>query len=360
MSSDNPVVKARDQKQRTKEELIKLIKENQPIRFKELLEYSDLSNRWLSEMLKELVSDGLIMKGNNNVKLKNGQEKKNVESYTLTEEGNKVYRRIWPAFNSMADLRQDLSDYVEFGYSLGPKAHYSRNDFSYGNRTSIISSKNIDPSYFEITKMFIRELGRRARQNVMSGVIDLVVKKYPDYVEGKKEGASGKIVFYTEVDLSKLIGDIDYYFRFIQDLENGRNPLFNNPVKSLGVLYDSIVIADRVLKNKVQLDNVINWVSGHLKDFSDIYDLDLDLEMLIRLNTLIESEKSPFGSEEYSEKFKDRPEWKTYLDYYLVLKIINFRSRQRLEELDRFWETRYDTYNFNSIEEFRDYISSLQ
>ena len=191
MSSDNPVVKARDQKQRTKEELIKLIKENQPIRFKELLEYSDLSNRWLSEMLKELVSDGLIMKGNNNVKLKNGQEKKNVESYTLTEEGNKVYRRIWPAFNSMADLRQDLSDYVEFGYSLGPKAHYSKNDFSYGNRTSIIASKNVDPSYFEITKMFIRELGRRARQNVMAGVIDLVVKRYPDYVEGKKEGSPG-------------------------------------------------------------------------------------------------------------------------------------------------------------------------
>jgi len=358
MNENSFTVKGRDQKQKTKEELIKLIKENQPVRFKELLQYSDLSNRWLSEMLKELVSESLIVKGNNNVRLKNGQEKRNVESYTLTPEGERVFRGIWPAFNSMLDLKQEVADYVEFGYTLGPKAHYEKNDFSYGHRTSVIESEGLDPEYFEITKFFIRGLGRRARQEVMAGIIDLMMRKYPEYVEGKMEKNAGKIVFYTEVDIRKLNEDLSYYFRFIQDLENNKNPLFNNPVKSLGVLYDSIVIADRILKSKVPLDNVINWISGHLKDFSDIYDLNLDLEMLIRLNTLIESEKSPFGSEEYSEKFKDRPEWKTYLDYYLVLKIINFRSRQRLEELDRFWETRYDTYDFSSMEEFRKYISS--
>ncbi len=116
-------------RENTKGYLLKIIKENEPIRFKELLEKSDLSNRWVSIILKEMQEKGLIKKITTDVKLEDGKVKKSAQAYVLTKKGNVEYEHLWYLLYEIDEM-------------IG-KASYFHHEGNFGISYDIVQSNDI-------------------------------------------------------------------------------------------------------------------------------------------------------------------------------------------------------------------------
>ncbi|MBD6956386.1 MAG: hypothetical protein F9Y92_07120 [Thermoplasmatales archaeon] len=124
----NSYIAYRDKK-KTMEIILKTIKDNEPIRFKELLEKSDSSNRWLSIKLKEMQEKGLIKKITTDVILEDGKVKKDAQAYVLTKKGNVEYEHLSYLFYEL--------------YRMIEKSSYFHREGNFGISYDIVQSNDI-------------------------------------------------------------------------------------------------------------------------------------------------------------------------------------------------------------------------
>ncbi len=169
---------AYQQKENTKRNLLKIIKENEPIRYKELLEKSNLSNKWLSIILKEIQKYKNIEKTITDVKLGDGKVKNGVQAYQLTKKGQDYVKGMWMILNEIYEMQNTETSY---------RSNYFSNSDIFWSLLTELKSPFINYSDFieriseEYRKLILEEIKRtylKENDDVPYSISGLMKKLY--------------------------------------------------------------------------------------------------------------------------------------------------------------------------------------
>jgi DNA-binding HxlR family transcriptional regulator len=328
-----------------KEKIIITLKKHQPARFKELKKYSELSARWLANVLSKLTSEGVIKKVISDVKLEDGSIKHNVEAYILTEKGNAVYEEFWGVLFTILELKERQAKKLEIYYQDKTMVNY-------------ILDKEIDPQISNTMISIFEGLGRVTHKEFISKYVDAIKDGHAEEEFKFLQSGKGKVVIGVVFDLA-AIGDYLYrYAKFSLDLKDGIDPftdkelkLFRHeyditfdgrkpredPANALNRLYETLRYADEILEDKKYTDMMLSYISNNLESFCNTYAI--DPELLKRFNEYVTSGRNPLDDPEMLNKLIIRTKYGVSIFFYKYAeasKILNFRDKKINSALDKF------------------------
>ncbi|ADD08201.1 transcriptional regulator [Candidatus Aciduliprofundum boonei] len=318
---------AHRRKQKTREKVLGIIKSHGKIRFKELMQESGLSNRWLSITLHELLEEGLIKQviGDIEVKGKNGEPvlKKRAKLYTITKKGDNVYSNAWYILHKLEDLRERGSTYYHNDFEL-----FGVDIIMNGVEGDAFNTLPTIPEYeFFIMRSIFRKVGAYDIKNL-----------------------SGEVIIALNFDMHKLIGGILEIKDFIKMLIKNADVFESDLFRDMGwrdkihkfihllnyskLLVDNKDIIERITKNgnKLFLSYKPLIISSYYRTGKG-----LDEEILEKVKEHIENDTNPLEDENIKHKLIRKSgnitEFPIY-DYLNLLKVFNLTNYPFLQKIE--------------------------
>ncbi len=327
-------LKIRGNKQETKEKILNIIKKHEKIRFKELVEESGYSNKWLSDLLKEMREEYLITQEISDITI-DGKIKKNQVVYKLTKEGENVLNNAWVILHKIEDLKNNKASYI----------HTSSN---YGIENDLILSKdynlpnNLFPNVPELNAFILKTVFKRLQNNT-------------------NLNASGKLMINFDIDVKEMISHLEEIIKFVKDLINEDPSKGEDIFKSeklanfnwkekIKYLFDHLKEAEffynddinTLLKLRENAEELVNWYAEDIIDNYYQKNIGLVREYYERIKKYVENDENPMNDKEIAEKLVKRTELgdsviTEYLifDYLTVLTAFNLTNDLLLEKIDK-------------------------
>ncbi len=330
-SEDDPfLLKIRDRRQDSKNKILDIIKKHEKIRFKELVEESGFSNKWVSEILKDLTFEGLITKEISTITIDN-KIKKNQAVYKLTEEGENVWKKAWHILHKITDLENN-------------RASYSHNLIYYGIETDLIMSLDLDmpnnlfPNLQEFKAFILKTLFKRLQNNA-------------------NKNAQGELMINLDFNVKQLISHLQEIIKFVEDLSKG-NDIFESEQlanfhwkEKIEYLFNHLNEAeffyheDKNTLNKLN-ENADKLIKGYANDIIENFyqkGKGLDKEIYEKIKKDIENDVNPMNDKEIAEKLIKKSKTQSgevvieYLifDYTNLLFAFNLTNESTTEKINR-------------------------
>ncbi len=330
-SEDDPVLlKIRDRRLDSKNKILDIIKKHGEIRFKELVEESEFSNKWVSEILKDLAFEGLITKEISNITIDN-KIKKNQAVYKLTEEGENVWKKAWHILHKITDLENN-------------RAGYSHNLIYYGIETDLIMSQDLDMPNNLL--LIIPEL--------KAFILKTIFKRLENNTNIK---AKGEFMINFDFDVNKLLSHLQEIIKFVEDLSKGNDIFESEQLANFHWKEKIIYLFDHLKEAEFfyyEDKNTLNKLIENAEKLIKAYDNDiienfyqkgkgLDKEIYEKIKKDIENDVNPLNDKEIAEKLIKKSKIQSgevvteYLifDYTNLLLAFNLTNESTTEKINR-------------------------